>query len=450
MARRTWVAHERRVLVLTLLGGLPGVVVALALLLGGDHSPAATWTLGVLVVGAWMGFAFALQEAVIRPLQTLSNLLSALREEDFSFKARDTRGDDALSQAMAEVNALADTLREQRLGALEATALLRKVMEEVDVAVFTFDGDDCLRLVNRAGAALLGKPSERLLGRTAAQLGLDRALSADVQGVHEMAFPGAMGRWEVHRGTFRQEGRPHQLLVLSDVSRALREEERKAWQRLIRVLGHELNNSLAPIRSIADSLQTLVSRKPRPTDWEEDAERGIAVIRDRSAALGRFTEAYSRLARLPPPTVAPVEVEPLLRRAAGLEPRVTVEVNDGPDVTVPADSDQLEQLLINLVRNAVDAALETGGGVRVGWERSASGTRELRVWVDDDGPGLPPSANLFVPFFTTKKGGSGIGLVLCRQIAEAHGGSLTLENRAGSQGCRALLRLPAPDSARPR
>ncbi len=450
MARRRRLTHERRVLVLNLLGGLPGAVVALALLLAGDYRPAATWTLGVLVVGAWMGFAFALQEAVIRPLQTLSNLLSALREEDFSFKARGTRGDDALSQAMAEVNALADTLREQRLGALEATALLRKVMEEVDVAVFTFDGDDCLRLVNRAGATLLGKPAERLLGRTAARLGLDRTLAADVPGVHEMAFPGAMGRWEVHRGTFRQGGRPHQLLVLSDVSRALRQEERKAWQRLIRVLGHELNNSLAPIRSIADSLQTLVSRKPRTPDWEEDAERGITVIRDRSAALGRFTEAYSRLARLPPPTLASVEVDPLVRRVAGLETRVTVTVDDGPDLTVPADSDQLEQLLINLVRNAADAALETGGGVRVGWERSASGTRELKVWVDDDGPGLPPSANLFVPFFTTKKGGSGIGLVLCRQIAEAHGGSLTLENRAESQGCRALLRLPAPDSARPR
>jgi two-component system nitrogen regulation sensor histidine kinase NtrY len=327
MARRSRLTHERRALVLALLGGLPGAAVTLGLLRQGDYSPAAAWTLGVLVVGAWLGFAFALQEAVIRPLQTLSNLLSALREEDFSFKARGTRGDDALSQAMAEVNALADTLREQRLGALEATALLRKVMEEVDVAVFTFDGEDRLRLVNRAGETLLGKPSERLLGRTAAQLGLEQALSADAQGVHEMAFPGAMGRWEVHRGTFRQGGRPHQLLVLSDVSRALREEERKAWQRLIRVLGHELNNSLAPIRSIADSLQTLVSRKPRPTDWEEDAERGIAVIRDRSAALGRFTEAYSRLARLPPPKLAPVETGPLVRRVAGLETRVAVTVD---------------------------------------------------------------------------------------------------------------------------
>ena len=299
MARRTRLNHERHVLLLALLGGLPGAAVTLGLLLGGDYSSAVTWTLGVLVVGAWVGFAFALQGAVVRPLQTLSNLLSALREEDFSFKARGAGGDDALGQAMLEVNALADTLREQRLGALEATALLRKVMEEVDVAIFTFDEDLRLRLVNRAGEGLLGTPSERLLGRTASQLGLEHALSTETPGVHEMAFPGAMGRWEVRRGAFRQGGRPHQLLVLADLSRALREEERQAWQRLIRVLGHEMNNSLAPIRSIADSLQTLLDREPRPTDWEQDAQRGIAVIRDRSAALGRFTEAYSRLARLP-------------------------------------------------------------------------------------------------------------------------------------------------------
>jgi signal transduction histidine kinase len=252
-----------------------------------------------------------------------------------------------------------------------------------------------------------------------------------------------MGRWEVRRGTFRQGGRPHQLLVLADVSRVLREEERQAWRRLIRVLGHEMNNSLAPIRSIADSLQALVSREPRPADWEEDAQRGIAVIRDRSAALGRFTEAYSRLARLPPPKLAPVDLGSLVRRVAGFETRLTVTVTEGLDTKVVADADQLEQLLINLVRNGVDAALETGGGVGVGWGRGEGAARELQVWVEDEGPGLPSRANLFVPFFTTKPGGSGIGLVLCRQIAEGHGGSLTLEDRAEGPGCRAVLRLPA-------
>jgi signal transduction histidine kinase len=233
------------------------------------------------------------------------------------------------------------------------------------------------------------------------------------------------------------------------VSRALRAEERLAWKRLIRVLGHELNNSLAPIRSIAESLQALLGRDPRPDDWEQDARRGIGVIRERSAALGRFMEAYSQLARLPPPNLAPVDLGALASRVAGLETRRPVAVTGGPELEVRADRDQLEQLLINLVRNAVDATVETGGGVALGWGRGTGPAAELLIHVDDEGPGLSNSANLFVPFFTTKPGGSGIGLVLCRQIAEAHGGSLTLENRQDARGCRALLRLPLPGAGAP-
>ena len=175
--------------------------------------------------------------------------------------------DDPLGEVVLEVNALGTTLREQRLGALEATALLSKVMEEIDVAVLAFDGRQSLRLVNRAGERLLAQPAERLLGRSAAELGLSECLEGDSHRLLDTRFPGGMGRWEARRSTFRQAGLPHQLLVLSDLSRTLREEERKAWQRLIRVLGHELNNSLAPIKSIAGSLETLVLKNPPPADW---------------------------------------------------------------------------------------------------------------------------------------------------------------------------------------
>jgi nitrogen fixation/metabolism regulation signal transduction histidine kinase len=416
------------------------VAVAIGILWAGDYSSKLRWTLGVIVVVAWILFVQTLRERVVRPLQTVSNLLAAMREEDFSIRARGARVDDPLGEVLLEVNALAETLREQRLGALEATALLSKVMAEIDVAVFAFDDAGVLRLVNKFGETLLGQPEPRLLGRSAEELGLAPFLVPDSAQILDASFPGGAGRFEVRRSSFRQGGVPHQLLVLADVSRPLREEERQAWQRLIRVLGHELNNSLAPIQSIAGSLKRLAEEREPPADWREDLQRGLAVIASRAEALSRFTNAYAKLARLPPPRPAPVAVDPLMRRVTSLETRLPVGVIPGPPATLSADADQLEQLLINLVRNAADAALETKGGVAVGWKRLRG--RELEIWVADDGPGLPNTSNLFVPFFTTKPGGSGIGLVLSRQIAEAHGGSLALENRRGHRGCIARLRLP--------
>jgi signal transduction histidine kinase len=294
--------------------------------------------------------------------------------------------------------------------------------------------------VNRAGERLLAQPAEQILGRTAAELGLATCLDGPSPRIEGVAFPGGSGRFEVRRTTFRQGGVPHQLLVLADVSRPLRDEERQAWQRLIRVIGHEINNSLAPIKSIAGSLESMLARDSMPADWSDDMRRGLAVIAARSDSLSRFTTAYARLAKLPAPRLDEVHVPTIVKRVAGLETRLRVCVQEGPDVTIRADPDQLEQLLINLVRNAVDAALQTGGGVTVGWKREG---RTIDLWVDDEGTGLPSASNLFVPFFTTKPGGSGIGLVLSRQIAEAHGGTLTLDDRSDRRGCRAYLRLPA-------
>jgi two-component system nitrogen regulation sensor histidine kinase NtrY len=431
--------HDRRIVLLAAAAAFPAVTVALGILWTGEYSPKVRWTLTVLIVLSWLLFTQALRERVVRPLQTVSNLLAAMREEDFSIRARGARLDDPLGEVLLEVNALAETLRQQRLGALEATALLSKVMAEIEVAVFAFDDEGRLRLINRFGEKLLGQPEPRLRGRRAEEVGLGAFLDQPASGILDASFPGGAGRWEVRQSTFRQGGVPHRLLVLADVSRPLREEERQAWQRLIRVLGHELNNSLAPIQSIAGSLQRLATEPQPPADWREDLRQGLSVIASRAEALSRFTNAYARLARLPAPSLQPVPVEPLLQRVASLETRLPVGVTPGPSVTVPADPDQLEQLLINLVRNAADAALETRGGVAVGWRRAGT---QLEIWVADDGHGLPNTTNLFVPFFTTKSGGSGIGLVLSRQIAEAHGGTLTLENRSGHHGCIARLRLP--------
>jgi len=430
---------DQRILLLALAAGLPATSVALILLWTGPYTAKVQWTLTVLVVGVWTGCSFSVRHRVVLPLQTLSNLLAALRESDFSIRARGASGDDPLGAVMLEVNVLASTLHDQRLGALEAGALLRTVMVEIDVAVFTFDRTQTLRLVNRAGERLLGQAAEQLLGRTAEDIGLGACLRGPSPRIESAAFPGGSGRFEVRRTTFRQGGLPHQLLVLADVSRPLRDEERQAWQRLIRVIGHEINNSLAPIKSIAGSLESMLARDRLPDDWHDDMRRGLAVIATRSDALSRFTTAYARLAKLPAPSLDEVQVPALVRRVAGVETRLAIRIDGGPDLTIRADPDQLEQLLINLVRNAVDAAIQTRGGVRIGWRHEG---RTIGLWVDDEGAGLPTASNLFVPFFTTKPGGSGIGLVLSRQIAEAHGGSLTLENHPDHPGCRAYLRLP--------
>ncbi len=432
--------HEQRVLLMALAAGAPAVITSMVILWWmGDYTSKVQWTLSVLIVGVWLGFSFALREHVASPLRTLANLLEAMREGDYSIRARGGKNDDAMGEVMQQVNAMSTTLRAQRLGALEATTLLRKVMEEINVAVFAFDPEHRVRLVNRAAERLLNEPAERLLGAQAESLGLEKYLEGETQQTVQHHFPGGMARWGIGRSTFREGGLPHQLLVVTDLTRPLREEELKAWQRLVRVLGHELNNSLAPIKSIAGSLENLLAREPRAPDWEEDMRRGLAVIASRSEALSRFMGAYARLAKLPPPTLAPVVVSDLMRRVVTLETRIPPLLAPGPDLTVQADADQLEQLLINVIRNAADASIETQGAVRVGWNRQDG---QLVVWVRDEGPGLPNTANLFVPFFTTKPTGSGIGLVLSRQIAEAHGGTLTLQNAASGPGCEARLMLP--------
>jgi PAS domain S-box-containing protein len=432
-------SYEGRITWLTLAAVLPAIVVALSLLWFGDYSGKVQWTLTILVVGCFVAFISSTREHTIRPLQTMSNLLAALREGDYSIRARGAREGNALGEVLLEVNSLGETLRQQRLGAFEATALLRTIMSEIDVAVFTFDPKRRLRLVNRAGETLLGQPMDKLLGKTANELSLNRCLEANEDEPLTLNFRGASGRWGIRRSTFREEGLPHELLVLTDLSRTLREEERRAWQRLVRVLGHEMNNSLAPIKSLAASLESLMRRDPLPPDWKDDASAGLNSIASRADSLSRFLQAYTRLTKLPPPQKQTVDVGKLVQRVVDLEPRLAVNVVGGPETVIRADAAQIEQALINIVHNAVDAALETDGKVMVGWREKRD---VLEIFVQDEGLGIMNSANLFVPFFTTKPEGSGIGLPLSRQIAEAHGGSLTVSNRESGKGAEALLRLP--------
>ena len=436
-------SHSHRILMLSLAILLPGLVVSLCFIWRSDWTITAKWVVSILITGISFGMVSMICQTVARPLRTLASQLAALREGDFTIKTLGARPDDPLGQVREELNGLTENLRDQRLSAMEASALLRKVMEEIEVAVFTFDHRKRLRLTNKAGERLLGRPLEHLEGFSAEDLGLAECLSGESVRVMEMSFPGGTGRWDIRYSGFRQEGRTHKLLVMANLSRALRDEERLAWQRLLRVLGHELNNSLAPIKSISGSLSALFSRDTMPSDWKEDVQHGLQVINSRTAALSRFMEAYSRLARLPLPRMKPLDIGELIRRTAGLEMRIAITVTPGPELMIEADGDQLEQVLINLIQNAVEASLETNGRVNVKW-LAADDCVEIEI--EDEGMGLSNTDNLFVPFFTTKPGGSGIGLVLSRQIVEAHNGRLTLENRIKGTGCLARMVLPLKHS----
>jgi len=396
-----------------------------------------------------------LHEQTVRPLQTLANVVAALREEDYSFRARGANPDDALGELSLEVNGLADLLADQRIRAIEATALLRRVVEEIDAPLFAFDPDGVLQLVNPAGEKLLQQAAVRLLGRTAGEIGLADCLSATNEALVALPPNTSSARWLVRQSKFREKGVPHTLVVLSDVSRALREEERNAWQRLIRVLGHELNNSLAPIKSIAGSLGSRLAETQLDPEQRRDFERGLAIIEERTASLNRFLQAYRQLAQMPPPVIRKVALLPIVERVVFLETRVVV-LSRGPDVTLMVDSDQIEQMLINLVRNAVEAALEPRSGgasstnSETGPDRSepqvtlswALEDHSVEITIDDNGLGLLNPSNAFVPFYTTKPAGSGIGLALSRQIVEAHGGSIELSNLNGKRGCRVRVVLP--------
>lgn len=466
--KRTRLLYEHRISLYCFLVALPGLLVSIILVWMQPWSMESRLALIAFELFAWWLLALALQEQTTRPLQTLSNVIGALREEDYSFRARNAVAEDSLGELSLEVNALADMLSDEKIRTIEATALLQRVVDEIDAPLFAFDPASILRLVNPAGEHLLRQQKGRMLGRTAGDLNLQKCLDADNESLVELELQDTQARWLLRRSSFRQNGVPHTLVVLSDVSRALREEERRAWQRLIRVLGHELSNSLAPIKSIAGSLSSRVSATAMDTDVRHDLQHGLEIIEARSASLHRFLEAYRRLAQMPAPVLRDVELAKLVARVASLETRIKVGVQPGPDLVFIADPDQLEQMLINLVRNAADAVLELSGAAgqsqHSNWTADSSsnsdsdrkvGVRwditdeDVHLLIEDNGPGLLNPANVFTPFYTTKPSGSGVGLVLSRQIAEAHGGRIEISNRAEERGCLVRVVLPrAPHQQR--
>jgi nitrogen fixation/metabolism regulation signal transduction histidine kinase len=437
-ARRRRRSAVRRAWLYCLLLTLPAFVLAALFLYKHPIDLAPALLLGGCLLIYLVLVASALVEGLVRPLQTLTNVVSSLREGDYSFRARGAGSQDAVAELAAEVNALADLLQKQRVRSLEATALLARILEVMHAPLFAFDREDLLQLVNNAGVKLLGLTHARSFGHSARELGLQELLAAHDQSIHTFGMKPT--RWLLRKAVFRQDGVPHTLLLLADVSLPLQEEEQIAWKRLIRVLGHELSNSLAPIKSIAGSLLARVDNMEADDATLHDFRRGLSVVESRADALHRFVQSYRLLAQLPPPQLKQVQLGPLLERVVLLEQRIQVQLEPGPPVALYADSDQLEQMFINLLANAVDASLTNGSQpVRASWTVA---DYSLLVTIEDRGLGIANTENLFVPFYTTKPAGSGVGLALAQQIARAHGGEIRLQNRDDGDGARATIRLP--------
>jgi len=468
---RQRLSFERRLRLWLYLMGVP-LLLFTALELHQLHVDASVqWIALPSLIVAWLFVVSLILEQIIRPLQTLANVVAALREDDYSFRARGGRRNDAMGDLALEINALAGMLQVQRVGAMEAMALVERVMKSMQSPVLAFDPEGRLKLLNSAAerAFNLGNSgiplssNNRAVGATSTtgKADLARLLRAQDNDLLSLAHAQHSARWVVKRTKFRLRGVPHTLFVLSDVSEALREEERLAWERLIRVLGHEINNSLTPIKSIAGSLRDRLRSMESESGEDDDFARGLEVIEDRAESLNRFLQAYRKLMGLPAPRLETVSLAAIIRRVAKLELRVAVSVKTESDLMIQADPDQLAQALINLVRNAAEASLSPDvvqpedspvderdpsqtmqrqePHVELGWETALG---EVLIKVVDNGPGLSNASNLFVPFYTTKPGGTGIGLVLAQQIAMAHAGSVQLVNRADGRGCCALLRIP--------
>ncbi|AWB68485.1 hypothetical protein C2869_19685 [Saccharobesus litoralis] len=458
MAKHT--AFDKQLFRLVLLAGVPAYSLLLVCLAFLGWSPAAITLVGLLLGGKILFLAFYCFNKVSFQFRTLSNLLEAITNGDLSMRGRlsgtpkKNRGNsenqkpdnqDALAELIFQINTLADTLMAQRLETRESQLLVGKVINNIDIALVAVNESGKVTLANQAFCLLFGGEQEQILNRHVNELQITPLIECDPNQPLDWHFPNKSGRFSIYRDHFIEEGQPHQLLLIKDVKALLRSEENQAWQKLIRVLSHEINNSLAPISSLSASLTAYVDRP----DKSQKLKDNLGVIHQRADGLIKLVKGYKQVKQIPNPDKTQVNVLDWVNSVVSLYPDYSFELQlPEQALWVMGDSSQLEQVLINLVKNAfeshaiVNASSDPHQHPSIEIE-ALNDKDNVVVKVKDLGTGISNPDNLFVPFYTTKQSGSGIGLATSRQIIEAHHGELSLSNRGKFSGCVAEIRLPS-------
>ena len=412
-------SFELKLLLLALLASVPSTIGLIVFMLKAGVSVYLTAMIGIILfmVIAWCIATIVGKTSFL--FRTLSNLLEAMTNGDYSLRGKKQYTDSALGNLVAQINLLSETLAKQKLEVEQHQLLLAKVIKHIDVAIIAMDEKEQITLANPAAEKLLTQNQSS--GQT-----------PDIEALKQS------GKYNIVQDQFIENGKQNRLWFITDVRDLLRAEERKTWQNLIRVLSHEINNSLTPISSLSQTLQRLVNRSEDLSEEKPDIEDGLTLINERANSLKTFIDSYRNLSRLPEPKKQPTNIKLLLEKVINLFEQRTINLTCDNEIQFNLDPIQFEQLLINIIKNANEAMPSTQGQIDIG---STSNNDTLTLTIKDQGPGINNPQNLFVPFYTTKAKGSGTGLVLSRQIIEAHGGDLVLKNREDETGCEVVISL---------
>jgi nitrogen fixation/metabolism regulation signal transduction histidine kinase len=434
------IAFEDKLVRLALFTGLLPTLSCSVLLFFIDMSIYPKILLVLLLLVCIFYCAFSIRQQVIFQLRTSTNLVEAMTSNDYTMRANNKGLDGALSDFNQLLNTLAQTLAEQSLITREKQILLTKVTDQIDVAIVAVDNNQAISLMNPAAEKLFKCRFEEMQGWPIKQLGLQNVLFKDYNSVAEFEIKQHKKKVLIRTDQYFEKGIKHKLIFITDIQNLLREEERQAWQKLLRVLSHEINNSIAPIASIGETLEKMVDKQYSNTDLDNDLKEGLGVITERAQSLNIFIQRYQKLAKLPHPSKSLFNIEPLVQSVALLFPDANIKL-DSEELVIYADKDQFQQVLVNLLKNACESMQDNPQEeICVDWRKVS---QLIEINVRDQGTGISNIDNMFVPFYTTKPQGTGIGLSLSRQVMVNHGGDLIIKNRTDKKGVQATLMVPA-------